>query len=475
MSEEQGPSVFEIPIGDAISKFHDHLKNHERTIFSAKFGDGKSYFLQKFMATEEVKKSYVFLTLYPVNYQVEENRDVFELIKYDLLIQLFVHKVMEPDFKMSKRQALEWCIQLNAPTLVEGLLPIFANLCMDETSARMMAALLTAKKSIGKIKRKAHELMEPVRDKQIEQFFKELSKNPVAGLDVITEIIQKGIADYKKEHPDKELVLIVEDLDRMDPAHLFRILNVFSAHIDYNYRFVDNANHPYVGNKFGLDKVVFVMCYDNTKNIFHHFYGMETAFEGYINKFCSSNFFHYSFSEEKEKFLYERMVNNTKMDPATIRYIIKPELLKKHSIREIVNAIENLDGFVKPIDTRDKMNQPIMIHYGGMKAIAILRRLGLSDEELKETISTCLEDKKNYKMVLSYLACPLSIATRGRLFNNKIPFRNPMGGESTVFEIDRLDDSGKAVCQYYIDRTGGYDNKTYFLKALDKLLGMLSA
>jgi len=294
-------NAFKIPVDGAIGRFYDHLSNHDRTILSAKFGDGKSYFLQKFMADEKVKENYVFLTLYPVNYQVEENRDVFELIKYDLLIQMFVQKIMEPDFKMSKVHAWGWCLQLHAPTLVEGLLPIFSSLCLDEASAKMMAAFLMAQKTVGKIKKKAGELMEPVRDRQIENFIKEIAKNPVSGQDVVTEIIQQGIAAYKDEHPDKKIVLVIEDMDRMDPAHLFRILNVFSAHIDYNYRFGVNSNQPFVGNKFGLNKVVFVMSFENTEHIFHHLYGEGSDFNGYISKFCSSNIFCYSFSSEKEE------------------------------------------------------------------------------------------------------------------------------------------------------------------------------
>ena len=34
----------------------------------------------------------------------------------------------------------------------------------------------------------------------------------------------------------KKPVLIIEDLDRLDPKHLFRILNVVSAHIDDSNR-----------------------------------------------------------------------------------------------------------------------------------------------------------------------------------------------------------------------------------------------
>ena len=466
--------AFEIPVDGAIGRFYDHLSNHDRTILSAKFGDGKSYFLQKFMADEKVKENYVFLTLYPVNYQVEENRDVFELIKYDLLIQMFVQKIMEPDFKMSKVHAWGWCLQLHAPTLVEGLLPIFSSLCLDEASAKMMAAFLMARKTVGKIKKKAGELMEPVRDKQIENFIKEIAKNPVSGQDVVTEIIQQGIAAYKKEHPDKKIVLIIEDMDRMDPAHLFRILNVFSAHIDYNYRFGVNSNQPFVGNKFGLDKVVFVMSYENTEHIFHHLYGEGADFNGYISKFCSSNIFTYSFSTEKEAYIYQRMAANTKVDESMLRYLVKPELLQEHSVREVVNAIEGLEGFISYLRINDNDGRTIHLHHGILKVIAIMRKLGMDNNGIKDRITTCLADEKVYKFLLGYLACFLAYAHRGRLINVRIHFRNQKGITPSISEIVRIDENGKAECSYCGDSTMS-DYELDFSNMLDKVLGLVSA
>lgn len=466
--------AFEIPVDGAIGWFYDHLSNHDRTILSAKFGDGKSYFLQKFMADEKVKENYVFLTLYPVNYQVEENRDVFELIKYDLLIQMFVQKIMEPDFKMSKVHAWGWCLQLHAPTLVEGLLPIFSSLCLDEASAKMMAAFLMARKTVGKIKKKAGELMEPVRDKQIENFIKEIAKNPVSGQDVVTEIIQQGIAAYKKEHPDKKIVLIIEDMDRMDPAHLFRILNVFSAHIDYNYRFGVNSNQPFVGNKFGLDKVVFVMSYENTEHIFHHLYGEGADFNGYISKFCSSNIFAYSFSMEKEAYIYQRMAANTKVDESMLRYLVKPELLQKHSVREVVNAIEGLEGFISYLQINDNDGRTINLHHGILKVIAIMRKLGMDNKDIKDRITTCLADEKVYKFLLGYLACFLAYVHRGRFTNVRIHFRNQKGITPSISEIVRIDENGKAECSYCGDGTMS-DYEPEFSKMMNKVLDMVSA
>ena len=85
MSTSQRSQI--IPLDGAIKDFKKHLKSHPRTILSARFGDGKSFFLAA--AQKELKRWYSFLTIYPVNYQVAENQDIFEYIKRDILFQLY--------------------------------------------------------------------------------------------------------------------------------------------------------------------------------------------------------------------------------------------------------------------------------------------------------------------------------------------------------------------------------------------------
>ena len=80
-----------IPIDKELQAFDNHLKKNDRVIFSAPFGDGKSYFLNQFQ--KKYNADYVFITLYPVNYQVVENYDVFELIKRDILVQLIANGI----------------------------------------------------------------------------------------------------------------------------------------------------------------------------------------------------------------------------------------------------------------------------------------------------------------------------------------------------------------------------------------------
>lgn len=85
MNNNKGQQM--IPLDGALKEFEKHLKSHSRTILSARFGDGKSYFLAS--AEKKLKNRCAFLTIYPVNYQVAENQDIFEYIKRDILFQMY--------------------------------------------------------------------------------------------------------------------------------------------------------------------------------------------------------------------------------------------------------------------------------------------------------------------------------------------------------------------------------------------------
>jgi predicted NACHT family NTPase len=60
------------------------LEDNHRIIFSAKFGAGKTYFLKKFF--QKYSDDYEPIFLYPVNYQVSANEDIFELVEVSLKV-----------------------------------------------------------------------------------------------------------------------------------------------------------------------------------------------------------------------------------------------------------------------------------------------------------------------------------------------------------------------------------------------------
>lgn len=90
---------------------------------------------------------------------------------------------------------------------------------------------------------------------------------------MISELLRRVTAKFEK----KSSVLVIDDLDRLDPEHIFRLFNIFSV----------NFGKDKVLNKFGFDKIIFVCDIENIKNIYKHKYGANVDFSGYIDKFYS--------------------------------------------------------------------------------------------------------------------------------------------------------------------------------------------
>ena len=134
----------------------------------------------------------------------------------------------------------------------------------------------------------------------------------------------------------KKPVLIIEDLDRLDPKHLFRILNVISAHME------DRHTPDKIGNKFGFNNIVLVMDYDVTKHIFHHFYGSGACYEGYMSKFLSREPFRYSIQQEMVKEIEEKLANVIGIPNTLVIFNSLRKVLAQCTIRDL-QKIAQLD------------------------------------------------------------------------------------------------------------------------------------
>lgn len=269
-----------IDISGNLNNFAQYLEKTDRIILSAKFGDGKTYLLNKLRNDAVMKDEYEFFTIYPVNYSVAKNEDVFEYIKRDIIVQFYEKKLLE---KIDLNALFGSEFTLNDLTSVVpfllSLVPL-GELCNEGYSKFL------------EIKKKYDEKKHIV-DKYLSQFAN--TAGCIHEEDGYTKLIKKAIKWISQDHSlngkvkkAKKPVLIIEDLDRLDPKHLFRILNVVSAHID------DSKQPDIVGNKFGFNNIVLVMDYDVTKHIFHHFYGAQACYEGYMSKFLSREPFRYS-------------------------------------------------------------------------------------------------------------------------------------------------------------------------------------
>ena len=465
---------FIIPIDDAIEDFRHHIDAHDRTILSARYGDGKSFFLSHFMENPDVTERYTFLTIFPVNYQVTENRDIFDLIKRDILLQMLLKGVVETDIEITDAEALALYIQCQPLSFIEGFIPLIADISTSEGASRVAAVIVGIKKVFKTLKQKLDVIKQQSDDSRLDQFFSAVEQNPIVGQDAISSIIQKGIKQYKEKHPNKQVALIVEDMDRIDPAHLFRILNVFSAHIDYCYNLGLQPNETLVGNKFGLDKIIFVLHYQNVQNIYSHFYGSETSFEGYIEKFCSSNYFSYSLQEQRDRFFFQRIAKETGLNSELLNYIIKPSDFKEMTIRKASHAFDNAGRSVVNMSTAsNNEGQAIQLHSGMLRLIAILRKLGISDSDIIGRLKHAIETKGITSTGLfMYLAPYLNMAKYGN-FRGAMRFTKSTD-QTNMFVVDNILNDDRALCSFTTSMNFEDSVEESILESLRKVLKMVA-
>lgn len=281
-----------IDISNNINDFKQVFESESRIIFSAKFGDGKSYFLKKFMESyPKEANDYYFITLHPVNYVVEENRDVIEYIKRDILFQLIKDNRIN-DFKEGYDKIFD------AVCNVESLFKLadFAASIIPVNGLKEGYKALKGLVSTIDEKRKKQDVLHVVDD-YLNGFYGKMGS--ISECDAFTCLIQKSL-----KQTNAKSVLIIEDLDRIDPAHLFRIMNVLSSQVDNPY-YSEVSN----GNKFGFDKIILVMDYEIAKHLFHHFYGKEANYEGYMNKFLNTLPYSYSIKEEAHRQVRQKILD----------------------------------------------------------------------------------------------------------------------------------------------------------------------
>ena len=467
---------FYIPIDHVISDFLVHLKSHERTILSAKFGDGKSYFLNSLMNNEEIKKDFVFLVLHPVNYQVVENKDIFELIKRDLLFQLVNNGIYNKEYEITNEIAFAFYLQNNFQSLASGLLPYLLYLNCDTKTTSALAAGLASIKFLKDLKDKVNDFKKKNNRSDVIDTYIANGKSLIYKNDAITKIIRDNICAYKEKNTNKRIVLIIEDMDRLDPAHLFRIMNIFSAQMDYQYLDSFDPNCDIVGNKFGLDNVLLVMDYDNTKSIFAHFYGVYTDFEGYIQKFCNKGIFKYSLKEQQEIYIYDKIQKVTELPLELVKQYITSEDLFKKTMRLICSSFDDVDSQIKQELEVDFQSNKYNFHPGILRIFDILRRLGESYDKMKpddiikdRTISLI---SNNPDIILPYLVHYLLINSLGGI-NGGITYTDDAGRKFQVY-LNKINSNG--IAEYHTDDViiNSSPNFDILKDLIDKMLNAIS-
>lgn len=328
-----------IPIDFEITTFSDYLDRNCRCILSARFGDGKSFFLKEFK--KKLADKYIFLTIYPVNYQVAENKDIFEYIKRDILLQILMTSAIDlSDEKYDFYLRLWGFLNQKGKDLVSDIIELVATSLANIPQTSM----ITLRDNIVKLKAFSKEANKSESD-NIESYLDEFTqqKGGIYEFDPISQIIYQLITDIKAQS-GRQVVLVIEDMDRIDPAHIFRILNVFSAHWDiqdYSEQKLADGNPL---NKYNFDKILLVCHFQNIKNIFHHLYGKKTDFIGYIHKFSSVAPYEYSLANVIENWILNKIPFSKEKYPDICRLLTILIINKYENEEDIITNIRHITG-----------------------------------------------------------------------------------------------------------------------------------
>jgi len=274
------PELFEKVDKDFLQ--HLELTNNDRILFSGMFGIGKTTFLNYFFDQPEMQERYNVFHLYPVNYSVLSNDDIFKYIKYDILYEMLERKLLHNKSNLDFLKDEPSFVKNNLGNITALFLLLIPK--MGKQLYQLKEEIQKLHKEFSKFKVKENE-----DDDEINKLINAYSKKDgeLYEFNVTTKIIHTKLAELRNSKPEspKENILIIDDLDRIDPQHIFRLFNVFAAHFD-----TKNAKDK---NKFGFDKIIFVCDVKNIKRIFAHSYGIDTDFNGYVDKFYSRKVYHF--------------------------------------------------------------------------------------------------------------------------------------------------------------------------------------
>lgn len=252
--------------------FHFLKENNNRIIFSAPFGTGKTTFIKEFFETQ---RDYLPIHLFPINYSVASNEDIFQLIKFDILFQILGTDIDFESLEFTHLEVLSIYFPEKVENIFEGIMSF-----IPKTGNELIGTV----KPLYKLFKSYSEFHSRIKNrsdvKEIKDFINQFKfeKGSIYEEDLITLLIK----DLLSRHPKP--ILVIDDIDRLDPEHIFRILNIFSAHFD----------HYGNENKFEFVKVILVCDIDNIRAIFRHKYGASTDFSGYIDKFYSKEVYDFT-------------------------------------------------------------------------------------------------------------------------------------------------------------------------------------
>lgn len=331
----------EISIESASEKFSEHLKQpqNNRILFSGKFGTGKSYFLKKYF--EQRDEEYNLFWLSPVNYVVGANQDIFEWIKIDIAKELLKKKSFAKDSeKYSTNFLIQAYLYNNASTVFTDLMTTIGDAIIKAKTGfsflkDFQKHIKEYNKYVKTLKSESRSELEKIEDYLADAF---QIKGSIYEDDLTTQTLRASVEYLKyKEGTNKKNILVIDDLDRLDPEHIFRILNILSVHNDH-----------FDSNKFGFDKVILVCDLKNIEHIYRHKYGEHTDFIGYIDKFYTYEPFYFTIYDAiirycNSEYAQENIDYENRMTMVyVLHYFYKAKMLRIRNLKKISSNIDLL-------------------------------------------------------------------------------------------------------------------------------------
>ncbi|NGF56987.1 hypothetical protein G5B00_10715 [Parapedobacter sp. SGR-10] len=306
----------QIQLEELESDFSQHLdiSDNHRILFTAPFGQGKSTFLDNFFKNKE--SQYLVIKLYPVHYSISPNEDIFELIKFDIATQLMVKakdNLKKEDFSILLTSQVFMRDHVRPKPFIQALLPAFGSI------GKSAAELWKVADSTIKEFKKFHTEAQIDEGEQLLRYINQFETGPghVYEMDAISLLIADLIS--RSGDQGKKSVLLIDDLDRLDPDHIFRLFNVFSGHFD----------KVSGDNKFGFNKTIFVCDIGNIYEIYKHRYGKNVDFKGYVDKFYSLVPYDFDsktyIKKEIFSFLQKLRIDGNKSDPIIRKLLLRGE------------------------------------------------------------------------------------------------------------------------------------------------------
>ena len=233
----------------------------------------------------------------------------------------------------------------------------------------------------------------------IDTFLNEIKKKKISETDPLSELLKQKINKQKKK---KQSVLILDDLERIDPEHIFRIINIFFAHF--------GSHNKEISNKFSFDIIILVADVQNIKSIFNYKYGKETDFNGYFDKFFSVEVFQFKNEEIITKVIdqiilkfkiEDALILNDALESNEVLRIFSGYILKKSlelTGKEKLNLRQLLKGIKFPLPAFTKEHyysrRKERFRYISISIEALISIFGGLDSDF---ISTLKMNKQNIK------------------------------------------------------------------------------